>query len=158
MAQQAAEITQLLQETAAQRAQITQLQQEKATQHESSDVLLLRELATPTVAKVVRKATGCSVWEARRTPLCAIKDDEVYHETMKQYPKLKVALKAACSQARSVAHPVPEPPPDEQSLRELIQRAAPVLVRPAAEQLLACLVQLSAEFDEPLFVKAEPPN
>ena len=126
-----------------------------------ADALLFRELATQTVSKLARKATGCTAWEARQTPLGLIKRGQgapVYQSTLLQYPLLKDAVEAACSQGKPIAHPIPAPPVTEQALRTLIQRSVATPVRPAAEQLLDCLVQLARDLQEPLFVTAVPPG
>ena len=44
----------------------------------------------------------------------------------------------------------------EHRLLLVVQREAPRVVRPAAEELVRCLVQLAAELKEPLFVTAAP--
>ena len=138
--------------------QLAQLQQQVDEQRADSDSLLFCELATQAVSKIIRTAIpGCSVWDACFTPLSAIKEDAVYCNVMQQYPLLKVAVKAACNQGRSIAHPVPVPPVTEHILRALIRRAVAAPVRPAAEQLLACLIALARDLEEPLFVTAAAP-
>ena len=142
--------------------QVMQMQQQLDELRGDSDSQLFRELATQSVSKIARKATGCTVWEARFTPLCILKHGRgaaVYRSIVQRYPLLKAAAQAACSQSRPVAHPVPVPlPVTEQSLRALIKHGVAAPVRPATEQLLACLMELTTDFNEPLFVAAAPPS
>ena len=125
---------------------------------QDSDSLLFRELATQTVSKIVRKATGCTIWEARQAPLQVAKGTEAYSNITLKYPLLKIAVQTACDMGRPIAHPVTTPVTEE-SLRNLIKRVLrDAVVRPAAEQLLACLVELAADFKEDLFMASAPPT
>jgi hypothetical protein len=154
-------VVSLKQEVVSLKQEGVSLKQEVEELRGDNDLLLFRELATQTVSKIIRKATGYTVWDARLMLLSDIKDglgSEVYRATMQQYPLLKNAVKTACNQGRSIAHPVPVPPATEQSLRALIQRAVGGPKRPGAEQLLDCLVALATELKEPLFVAAQPPS
>ena len=102
------------------------------------------------------------MWEARLVPLNILKHGNgaaVYFSILQRYPLLKVAVQAGGTrQGMSIAHTVPEPPVTEHILRALIQRSVGSPVQPAAEQLLACLMELATDFNEPLFVAAAPPS
>ncbi|KXZ49812.1 hypothetical protein GPECTOR_19g263 [Gonium pectorale] len=169
------EITELQQQVSGQQQQITQLQQQitqlqqqlQQQYYVDSGKLLLRQMATQAVNKLVRKVKpGISAYDARdvRLSVVAAYAEEsqagvtVYQKFSKKYTKLKAGVKALCEMGRPVAHPIPQPPVTEEVLRAAIKEHVPLLTRPHAEEVLTCLVELAADMGEPLFVSTEGPQ
>lgn len=124
--------------------------------------LVLRQMVTQVVNKVARisipKSTPWDVRDIRMEDIPQLGDAAKYSQVMSRYPNFQKALHSLCDPGRPVAHPVPSPPVSEQQLQELIAEQLGKTLQAPALEALQCLVDLSKQLQEDLFVSTEKPK
>lgn len=155
----------LSQDLARTRQDLARVRDELKELRGSYERLVLRQMATQMVNKLARLTIDelNSPYDARDITMEIVMAEgrpAALNELLggRDVQRLQRAVGMLCQLAREDAHPVPNPMLTEQDLIGIMNRNLATYAKSQAQQVLECLVQLSAELKEDLFVSTTNPG